>query len=507
RLAAGMMAGGKNRESLVYDAMGNITALRRTDAAGTRVDSLAYTHSGNRLSSVADATATVHPAGLPYQMPGTTAYTYDGNGNLLTRKNTNTGSSQSRNNITAAAYNHLNLPQSVTVPAGTVAYTYDATGRKLRRVAGGMATDYIDGIEWEDNALTLIHMEEGRILPGGTVTYEYVLRDHLGNTRNGFASTATGTPRFRTDYYAYGLSHEGRLVASPENNYLYNGKELQEELGLYDYGARFYDPVIGRWGTVDPLAGKYPSISGYNYALNNPISVIDPDGQEPITLTALAIRAAVGAVIGAGIDLTVQMTANMTVNNQSFGDALSNVDWSSIGSSAAVGAIGVPGSNLVTSSVKTTALATAITFDATIDISAERGFETVFDGSKSVTNAVIDASSSALGGKTAEGIVNSTVKAVNGDIKAGSFATLNNAQKAGLRQIQNVVGGQGFEAATNTVIGLATEATKTGVSSLVTVPGKTGTSSSGTLNLKTIQMPKLTHPTDGIRNEIIRPRK
>ncbi|MGK6353520.1 hypothetical protein [Parapedobacter sp. DT-150] len=111
-------------------------------------------------------------------MPGTTAYTYDGNGNLLTRKNTDTGSSQSRNNITAAAYNHLDLPQSVTVPAGAVAYTYDATGRKLRRVAGGMATDYIDGIEWEDNALTLIHMEEGRILPGGTVTYEYVLRDH-----------------------------------------------------------------------------------------------------------------------------------------------------------------------------------------------------------------------------------------------------------------------------------------------------------------------------------------
>ncbi|MGK6353514.1 hypothetical protein [Parapedobacter sp. DT-150] len=53
---------------------------------------------------MADVTATVHPAGLPYQMPGTTAYTYDGNGNLLTRKNTNTGSSQSCNNITAAVY-------------------------------------------------------------------------------------------------------------------------------------------------------------------------------------------------------------------------------------------------------------------------------------------------------------------------------------------------------------------------------------------------------------------
>ncbi|WP_317125836.1 RHS repeat-associated core domain-containing protein, partial [Chryseobacterium elymi] len=113
--------------------------------------------------------------------------------------------------------------------------------------------------------------------------YIYQYRDHLGNARVSYAKNSEGAVEITdtNNYYAFGLNHIGGLKGNlgGYQNYKYNGKELQET-GMYDYGARFYMPDIGRWGVVDPLAEKYQPFNGYNYVLNNPISNIDPDGME-----------------------------------------------------------------------------------------------------------------------------------------------------------------------------------------------------------------------------------
>lgn len=83
------------------------------------------------------------------------------------------------------------------------------------------------------------------------------------------------------NYYPFGLTFNSySRENSVANQYLYNGKEKQDELGLdwLDYGARMYMPEIGRWGVVDPLAENSISMTPYHYAGNSPIAFYDPNG-------------------------------------------------------------------------------------------------------------------------------------------------------------------------------------------------------------------------------------
>lgn len=281
-------------EMLTYDELGNILSLTRKNGVSTTLNSLSYnyTSSGirsNILQSVADGGTEGYNSN----------YTFDSNGNV-------TGDSQK--SVSGMSYNELNLPQNVPIGSKTIYYIYDAAGTKLERITkqGSTTVDdrsYDNGIEYSGSNIDLIHTAEGRALPSnGGYFFQYQVSDHLGNVRSVFGdSNNDGILEASeivqaSDYYAFGREITSLNAATPQR-YKYNGKELQDDLNEYDYGARFYDPVIARWTTPDPLAEKWRPWSSYNYTINNPIRFIDPDGREIINERDRVTFTAVDALI------------------------------------------------------------------------------------------------------------------------------------------------------------------------------------------------------------------
>jgi RHS repeat-associated protein len=108
----------------------------------------------------------------------------------------------------------------------------------------------------------------------------YYHSDHLGSTS--LITNPDGEVVQHVEYVPF-----GEVFIEERNNtwntpYLFNAKELDEETGLYYYGARYFDPRVSVWLGVDPLWEKYPGVSAFAYCANNPVMFIDPDGREKL---------------------------------------------------------------------------------------------------------------------------------------------------------------------------------------------------------------------------------
>ncbi len=202
--------------------------------------------------------------------------------------------------ITSILYNHLNLPTEVKFNGSNtqkINYTYDASGTKLKKVANNngsvTTTDYASGYVYENNVLQFFNHPEGYVEPDGNgFQYVYQYKDHLGNIRLNYADldgNGSINPSeeilLEKNYYPFGGLHKGynNVVKGREHKYGFGGKEYQDEMNLnwYDVTARNYDPFLGRWMNLDPLAEDMRRHSPYNFAFNNPVYFQDYDGMAP----------------------------------------------------------------------------------------------------------------------------------------------------------------------------------------------------------------------------------
>jgi RHS repeat-associated protein len=303
----------KYSEQYAYDKNGNITTLMRhglyflTNSASYQVDdidNLNITRDGNRIKKVSDNTEALYTSTLN----GSTVSIND------FKKSGGAG-------IDNEYLYDLNLPNNIQFMNGcSSTYRYDANGNKrsaafktsisqLNIPLGDsittcpadqldyyktIDTKYVGNYIYENGDLKKVLTPEGymsKVQINGTTIWQpnYFVKDHLGSNRLLLAYTDGAISTIQTtNYYPSGLEMENGYTqdysdrgGASKNTYLYNGKEMDRMHGLnmYDYGARWYDPALATWTTVDPLAEKYYSISPYVYCSGNPVNRIDPDGR------------------------------------------------------------------------------------------------------------------------------------------------------------------------------------------------------------------------------------
>lgn len=380
---------GVGTSELTYDGLGNIRSYDQSLL--DRELSYHYSDSTNRLIAV-------EGAGPAYD-----AFTYDARGNVID------------NGTRTFTYNHANQ----LVQSGDIRYRYDGHSRRVMETNNGShrySFYRLDG--------TLVYRET----EAGSINYVY-LGDKL-IAKDGYIPEDSGTQH----YQPFGESIEGAV-----DDVGYTGHRFDADTGLVYMQARYYDPVIGRFYSNDPVGWtpKNPvmSFNRYLYVNNNPYKYTDPDGEFLW-----------GAIIGAGIELGAQLATGQ------------NVDWSDVAIAGAVGAVtggfagraatqALKGAITASKAVKQTAAVSAVASGAgSVAQDVANGKDI------SVGNAVVSSATGAAGGALGGKIANKFASKLDAMSNAGGIS----AQISGTTRsaIVGTTAGQ----TTSTTTGLANKA-------------------------------------------------
>lgn len=295
-------------ETLNYDLNGNITSLQRNRNAeyiGVQLmDNLNYSYTGNRLNSVTDSSGNY----MGYPDTSGNPIAYDENGNMKDHID---------KAILQINYNYLNLPTYIKfnkfIPGRfgnsyvNTNYIYRSDGVKLNKrynyfsgrtnMNVSTVTDYLDGFQYTNETggtiLGDIQMNL-QFVPTAEGYYDFVknkyfyqYKDQVGNIRLAFYKDAAGNPTIdrTTDFYPFGLEFGGGGLniynsQSPNYAYTFQGQEKQEDSGWSSFKWRNYDPTMGRFFNIDPLAEKFPHNSTYAFQENMIGKGIELEGLE-----------------------------------------------------------------------------------------------------------------------------------------------------------------------------------------------------------------------------------
>ncbi len=248
-----------------YDYNGNVLNLMQ----GTESEVYGYQPGSNQLTSVKSANI--------FDFQGT----YNKNGGLKTLDNPNESYE-----FTYLAGRGLTATVNLKKSNQALSFSYDHHGNRVVKTlsqggGAGLQKFYIQG----ENPLPVVTIENGNPVayiygPNGLIAFYkdrafyYVTHDHLGSNR--LVQDQAGNTIAVLNYQAYGKLGSTGGTNPSILSYLYTGQELDPETGFYNYRARLYDPVLGRFCSPDP---KNQTASPYVYVNNDPFDLTDPTGE------------------------------------------------------------------------------------------------------------------------------------------------------------------------------------------------------------------------------------
>lgn len=281
-----------------YDLAGQLISAERSDALPH--EAYEYDENGNRIGDDLNT-----DANNQLTTDGEFTYTYDAEGNLLTKTEIASGE------VTTYQWDHRNRLVSVTVTSAggillsDVQYTYDVFDRRIARTVDGTKTHFVYDANhvWADfdavgnmTARYLFGEQVDQILarwrPGEGVAFH--LTDHLGSVRD--IVNSAGVLMNTIDYDSFGNILTQTNPAAGDR-YTYTGREWDAAIGLYHYRARWYDAGTGRFLSQDPLGFSAGDVNLYRYVFNQPTGLTDPSGQLAMGSYAKTLKKVAGSVL------------------------------------------------------------------------------------------------------------------------------------------------------------------------------------------------------------------